>query len=41
MVGREEYDNIKKLKMLVTAGNKQICSDRARMDVNVYHINDN
>lgn len=38
---RREYDDTDKLKMLVTAGNKQICSDIARMDFNFCHMNDN
>lgn len=29
-----DYDSINKLKVLVTAGNKQICSDIPRMDQN-------
>lgn len=36
-----KYDNINKLKMLVKVGNKQICSDIARMVLNFCHINDN
>lgn len=39
--GRREHDNIHKLKMLVTAGNKQICSDIARTNLNFCHTNDN
>lgn len=38
LIGGGRYDNINKLKMVVTAGNEQICSDIARMDLSFCHV---